>query len=70
MPSGPKNLMSGWIRTNGPYYWLTGVFQLNDEGTDTDVWALMNDYVSVVPVQFDMTAHYAIPLLDAWKFNS
>ena len=53
-----------------PYYWLTGVFQLNDEGTDTDVWALANGYVSVVPVQFDMTAHYAIPLLNAWKFNS
>ena len=53
-----------------PYYWLTGVFQLNDEGTDTDVWALMNDYVSVVPVQFDMTAHYAIPLLNGWKFSN
>ncbi len=52
-----------------PYYWLTGVFQLNDSGEETDVWALDNHYVSVVPVQFDMTAHHAIPLINNWKFN-
>jgi 5'-nucleotidase len=52
-----------------PYYWLTGVFQLDDQGEDTDVWALDNGYVSVVPVQFDMTAHHAIPVLNGWKFN-
>lgn len=52
-----------------PYYWLTGEFEVNDKGTDTDVWALENDYVSVVPVQFDMTAHHAIPLLNGWKFE-
>lgn len=52
-----------------PYYWLTGVFQLNDHGEDTDVWALQNNYVSVVPVQFDMTAHHAIPVLNNWEFN-
>ena len=39
------------------YYWLTGEFINFDEGTDTDVWALANNYVSVVPVQFDLT-HY------------
>ena len=37
------------------YYWLTGEFVNFDEGTDTDVWALENNFVSVVPVQFDMT---------------
>lgn len=51
-----------------PYYWLTGVFQLDDQGEDTDVWALDHGYVSVVPVQFDMTAHHAIPVLNGWKF--
>ncbi|HEY4324365.1 MAG TPA: 5'/3'-nucleotidase SurE [Mucilaginibacter sp.] len=53
-----------------PYFWLTGVFQLNDGGEDTDVWALENNYVSIVPVQFDMTAHHAIPALNGWKFNT
>lgn len=39
------------------YYWLTGEFVNFDKGKDTDVWALANGYVSVVPVQFDLT-HY------------
>lgn len=42
------------------YYWLTGVFENHDRGDDTDEWALNNGYVSVVPVQYDLTAHHAI----------
>jgi 5'-nucleotidase len=41
------------------YYWLTGEFVNFDKGRDTDVWALNNNYVSVVPVQFDLT-HYEL----------
>ncbi|GEP91045.1 5'-nucleotidase /3'-nucleotidase /exopolyphosphatase [Chitinophaga terrae (ex Kim and Jung 2007)] len=37
------------------YYWLTGEFKNRDSGEDTDVWALENNYASVVPVQFDLT---------------
>jgi 5'-nucleotidase len=37
------------------YYWLTGEFVNFDKGKDTDVWALENNYVSIVPVQFDLT---------------
>ena len=37
------------------YFWLTGAFVNFDKGKDTDVWALKNNYVSVVPVQFDLT---------------
>lgn len=51
------------------YYWLTGVFQNNDNGQDTDVWALDKHFVSVVPVQFDLTAHHAMQLLNSWKFD-
>ncbi len=54
---------------NRPYYWLTGKFQLNDNGEDTDVWALQHNYVSVVPVQFDLTAYRAIPALNGWDFK-
>jgi len=42
------------------YYWLTGKFVNYDKGTDTDEWALANHYVSVVPVQFDVTAHSSL----------
>ncbi len=41
------------------YYWLTGEFVNFDKGKDTDVWALKNNYISVVPVQFDLT-HYTL----------
>ncbi len=51
------------------YYWLTGKFVNYDHGEDTDEWALANGYVSVVPVQHDMTAHHAIPFINGnWKF--
>ncbi|PUZ27525.1 5'-nucleotidase /3'-nucleotidase /exopolyphosphatase [Chitinophaga costaii] len=51
------------------YYWLTGDFKNLDTGTDTDVWALDNNYASIVPVQFDLT-NYALKqqLSDTWKF--
>jgi 5'-nucleotidase len=39
------------------YYWLAGEFVNQDKGEDTDEWALENGYISVVPVQFDLTAH-------------
>ncbi len=48
------------------YYWLTGKFVNMDNGEDTDEWALENDYISIVPVQFDMTAHHFIDDLNNW----
>ena len=54
--------------SNRKYYWLTGKFKNYDHGEDTDEWALANKYVSVVPVQFDFTAHHAIPFLNKIKF--
>ncbi|MFD2286142.1 5'/3'-nucleotidase SurE [Pedobacter petrophilus] len=55
---------------NRPYYWLTGVFENFDRGEDTDVWALEHGYVSIVPVQFDLTAHHAIQTLSSWNFEA
>ncbi len=51
------------------YYWLAGKFVNMDNGEDTDEWALENGYVSVVPVQFDLTAHHTIQQLNTWKLN-
>jgi 5'-nucleotidase len=42
------------------YYWLTGDFVNYEVGEETDLWALDNGYVSIVPTQFDMTAHKSI----------
>ncbi len=52
------------------YYWLTGKFVNRDEGTDTDVWALKNNFASVVPVQYDLTAHSTLAQLSTYEFNS
>ncbi len=49
------------------YFWLTGEFVNKDLGEDTDEWALKHNYISVVPVQFDLTAHHAISTLNSWK---
>jgi len=51
------------------YYWLTGKFVNEDKGQDTDEWALENGYVSVVPTQFDLTAHHYIQELNSWNLN-
>ncbi|MEL1252776.1 5'/3'-nucleotidase SurE [Flavobacterium sp. DGU38] len=51
------------------YYWLSGEFVNQDKGNDTDEWALENGYVSVVPVQFDLTAHHSIQQLNTWNLN-
>ena len=48
------------------YYWLSGEFVNKDKGQDTDEWALENGYVSIVPVQFDLTAHHAIQTINNW----
>jgi 5'-nucleotidase len=46
------------------YYWLTGIFQNHEpEAIDTDEWAIAHNYVSVVPVTVDMTAHWYIDKL-------
>ncbi|AEK23297.1 5'/3'-nucleotidase SurE [Capnocytophaga canimorsus] len=51
------------------YYWMTGKFNNEDKGEDTDEWALANGYISVVPVQYDLTAYHAIQELHTWQFN-
>jgi len=48
------------------YYWLTGTFVNEDQGEDTDEWALEQGYVSIVPTQFDLTAHHSIQKLNTW----
>ena len=50
------------------YFWMVGNFVNFDKGEDNDEWAITNNYVSVVPCQFDLTAHQAIPILNEdWK---
>jgi len=48
------------------YFWLTGEFIDHDFGSDTDVNALKNNYISIVPIQYDWTAYSFIDNLKSW----
>lgn len=48
------------------YYWLTGKFVNFDNGEDTDEWALANGYISVVPVQYDLTNQHAMRFINKY----
>lgn len=42
------------------YFWMAGNFVNFDKGEDNDEWAIANNYISIVPCQYDLTAHHAI----------
>jgi 5'-nucleotidase len=46
--------------TGRKYFWLAGNFVNFDKGEDNDEWAIANNYISIVPCQYDLTAHHAI----------
>jgi len=53
------------------YYWLTGFFHNREPengGTGTDEWALKNSYVSVVPINTDLTAYEVLDKLKNMEF--
>jgi 5'-nucleotidase len=45
---------------NEPYYWLTGKFHADELTEDSDLWALENGYISIVPSGHDLTVYQAI----------
>ena len=46
------------------YFWNSSVFTLGDAQDDTDMAALRDGYITVTPLQFDLT-HY--PMLREWQ---
>ena len=57
-----------FIETNDPwdrkYYWLKGAYtNYEPENTETDEWALINNYVSIVPIHTDLTHYKSIEQL-------
>ncbi|XOV95142.1 MAG: 5'/3'-nucleotidase SurE [Bacteroidota bacterium] len=49
------------------YFWMVGNFVNHDKGEDNDEWAIAQNFISVVPCQFDLTGHHAISILnDDW----
>ncbi|WP_460613121.1 5'/3'-nucleotidase SurE [Hymenobacter seoulensis] len=55
---------------NRPYYWLIGNFVNQDQGQDTDEYALSQNYISIVPCQYDLTALYGLREMNAsWDLS-
>ena len=49
------------------YYWLTGYFRnAEPEAEDTDEWALAHGYISVVPIQVDLTNYRQLEAMKKW----
>jgi 5'-nucleotidase len=46
------------------YLWLRGEFISHDRTEDTDLWAIDNNYISLVPCLFDLTAYHSLSLLN------
>ncbi|MEE9371820.1 MAG: 5'/3'-nucleotidase SurE [Saprospiraceae bacterium] len=42
------------------YYWLAGNFIVTEQPKDSDLWALSNGYVSVVPSHHDLTQYASL----------
>ncbi len=55
-----EEFKEGKTPTGQPYWWLTGRFECEDRGDDTDIWAIEHGWVSVVPTFHDLTRHDAI----------
>ena len=48
------------------YYWLDGNFKNLDDKKDTDIQALKENYVSIVPVDWDLTNQELLTTLKQW----
>ena len=49
-----------------PYYWIGGESPSGLPEPETDFWALRENYVSITPLQLDLTAADQLPLLRGW----
>ncbi len=51
------------------YYWLTGELIYNDKDMDRDHFAVVNKYVSVTPIHFDLTDYEMFDEMKSWNIE-
>lgn len=51
-----------------PYYWIGGEAPTGVPDEGTDFWALDQGFVSITPLQMDMTAYSAMEALQSWRW--
>jgi 5'-nucleotidase len=52
-----------------PYYWIGGEFPTGIPDDGTDVGALHHGYISITPIQMDMTAYQFMETLKTWQLH-
>jgi len=52
-----------------PYYWIGGEMPTGIAEEGTDFWALEHGYVSLTPLQLDLTAYKVMPALEQWQID-
>ena len=55
-----EKFVEGRDPSGQPYYWLSGQFVADEKAEDTDVWALEQGFISVVPSMHDLTDYKAL----------
>ena len=51
-----------------PYYWIGGDAPTGVPECGTDIGALAEGFISVTPLQFDLTAYQVLPDLSSWQW--
>lgn len=51
-----------------PYYWIGGEYPTGVPDEGTDFGAVMNGYVSITPLQLDLTAHRKVDQMRDWQW--
>ncbi|MFO7929685.1 MAG: 5'/3'-nucleotidase SurE, partial [Candidatus Humimicrobiaceae bacterium] len=51
------------------YYWMDGDFVEITKNADDDYTAIKNNYISITPVHYDLTAYNKIKIFENWKIN-
>ena len=49
------------------YYWMKGEI-INDTDSESDGYAMQNDYVSITPIHYQLTEESFIKTLESWDF--
>jgi 5'-nucleotidase len=53
-----------------PYYWIGGPAPTGVEQEGTDIWAIAHDYISITPLQLDLTAHDLLEEVRGWEMGA
>jgi 5'-nucleotidase len=53
-----------------PYYWIIGEPPTGINERGTDIGALSEGFVSITPLQLDLTAYQLLSEMNSWEWNT